>query len=130
MRIFIADDNAEFAEFCAEVARKDGWSPVLCRDGRELIQAMKREGGPALILCDLDMPHLDGTEVARELPDLNGAMRIRFMTGGSDVNALAARLIAEARDLSAGRLMLKPISVAELRKVLHFERDALNQLRS
>ena len=92
---------------------------------------MRYEGGPGLVLCDLNMPNLDGTEVAQEMsPELHSAMRIRFITGGDYVNALAARLIADARDLSAGRFLLKPISVAELREVLQFERDALNKLIS
>lgn len=36
-RLLIADDNAEFAAFCAKVARGDGWSVTICNNGAELL---------------------------------------------------------------------------------------------
>ncbi|GAA4217139.1 CheY-like chemotaxis protein [Sagittula marina] len=129
-KIFIADDNQEFANFCAEVARKEGWIPTVCCDGLELLRSLEGEEDPVLIICDLNMPHLDGIAVAQALPEKTSARRIRFITGGAEANALAARLIADARDLAVGRFLLKPISVAHLREILEFERAALSKLTS
>ena len=57
MQVYIADDNSEFVEFCVKVAKQEGWTPVLCEDGVELLRDLRLGDEPALVLCDLNMPN-------------------------------------------------------------------------
>lgn len=118
MRLYVADDNREFAEFCAEVAQKEGWHVTICENGSDLLEALNQERTPALVLIDINMPVLDGIEVIEELGAVNRDLKLRFITGGPQSSALAARMIADARGLKVGRFLTKPISLAQLREVL------------
>tara|TARA_R110001583_G_scaffold182521_1_gene340562 strand:+ start:46414 stop:46818 length:405 start_codon:yes stop_codon:yes gene_type:complete len=130
MRLYIADDNVEFAEFCAEVATAEGWHVETSHNGSGLLTILKTETNPApaLILCDINMPDVDGIEVIRTLSDPNKLFRIRFITGGQMTDALAARMIGEARDLNVGRFLIKPISLAALQAVLSEEAQTLSEM--
>ena len=130
MQVYVADDNSEFVEFCVKVARQEGWTPVVCRDGVELLRDLKRGNEPALVLCDLNMPNLNGIEVAYELPEIQRKLRIRFVTGGLESLANAARMLCESRGLSVGDDLIKPISLSSLREVFQFEREAIGNLDS
>lgn len=117
-RLFIADDNAEFAEFCAKVARGEGWTVTLCADGLELLEAIGSEDAAALLLCDLNMPRLDGIEVIRGLHAARRRLLVRFMTGGAPVNAVTANLLAREHGLVVREHIRKPISLSDIRAIL------------
>jgi len=125
MRLYIADDNLDFAAYCAEVAEQVGWTVTLCADGRELVDAFKLEDTPALLLVDIQMPGMDGIQVIEELKTATRPFRMRFITGGPASSALAARMIADARDLDTGRYLTKPISMSDLRKVFVEEAELI-----
>ncbi len=118
MRLYVADDNREFAEFCAEIAQKEGWRVTICENGSDLLEALKQERTPAFVLIDIHMPVLDGIEVIEELGAVNRDLKLRFITGGPQSSALAARMIADARGFEVGRFLTKPISLAQFREVL------------
>lgn len=124
MQVYIADDNVEFANLCAKVAVQEGWSATVCANGRELITVLHQGEGPALLIVDIQMPELDGIEVIDELLGVDRKLRVRFITGGPDSSALAARMIAEARDIEVGRFLTKPIRMQDLREMLAFEAAA------
>lgn len=130
MQVYIADDNSEFVEFCVKVAKQEGWTPVLCEDGVELLRDLRLGDEPALVLCDLNMPNLNGIEVAYELPEIKRKLRIRFVTGGLESLANAARMLCDARGLSVGDDLIKPISIATLREVFQSEKEAIGNLDS
>jgi CheY-like chemotaxis protein len=125
MRAYIADDNLEFSNFLRRVAEMEGWTTTTCSNGRELATVVAAEGGPALLFIDIHMPELDGIEVIEELKVVKRRLRMRFMTGGDISSALAARMIASARGLEAGRLMMKPIAIEELKEILRAEAELL-----
>jgi len=126
LRFYIADDTRGFAEFCADVAGRDGWQVTICGDGKELASQLKLEDVPALVFVDIQMPILDGIEVIEELKSIDRKLRVRFVTGGPLSSALAARMIADARGLDTGRFLTKPISLATLRGVLAEEAQCLD----
>ncbi|WP_165354740.1 response regulator [Tropicimonas sp. IMCC6043] len=117
-QVYIADDNHEFATFVAVVSRQAGWDAVTCENGRQLLDTLREERGPALVLLDINMPVLDGIEAIEEIVDLDRRLLVRFMTGGADAPIIAARMIASARDLTVGRNIFKPVSKARLEEIL------------
>lgn len=128
MKLYIADDNVEFANYCAKVARLEGWQVQIFQNGSELLAVLRNTTEPALILCDMKMPEMDGIDVIKELSDPGKMLRIRFVTGGPMVEALSAQMIGKARDLDIGRFLLKPISLADLKAVLLTEAQSLRQM--
>lgn len=125
-QVYIADDNLEFVEFLALVARRAGWSTVTCENGRRLIEALRMDLGPALVLVDINMPELDGIEAIEEIVDLDRRLLVRFMTGGAEASIIAAKMIASARDLTVGRNIFKPVSKAQLETILAEAADFLS----
>lgn len=125
MRLYIADDNIEFANFCAKIARSEGWTVTQCQDGAELLEQLGLEQGVALVLCDVSMPETDGIQVVQKLRDLDQPIMVRLMTGGLPVNALAAQLIGEPHGLIIGRTLYKPISIDELRASLAADNETI-----
>ena len=125
MRLYLADDNEEFSQVVSRVAKSEGWEVTTCPNGAMLAAAVASEDGPALLIVDINMPQVDGIETIEELKLINRRFRIRFITGGSDSYALAARMIAEARGLESGRFITKPVGIDQLKAILREEAQHL-----
>ncbi|MCT4556521.1 MAG: response regulator [Pelagimonas sp.] len=125
-QIYIADDNLDFAGILAFIAKSEGWSVELCGNGRELFQKVSEAQGPAVAIIDINMPEMDGIEVIEKLIDVDRFLRIRFITGGETPPILAASMIANARNLSVGRNLYKPIPKADFVDVLREEEKNLS----
>ncbi|MDE2491095.1 MAG: response regulator [Elusimicrobia bacterium] len=67
-KILIADDDADNREIMRMALERAGYEIVLARDGREALEAARREK-PALVLMDLSMPVLSGWEAVRRMKD-------------------------------------------------------------
>jgi CheY-like chemotaxis protein len=65
-RILVIEDNNENLELMTYLLQAFGHPTLTARDGVEGLDVARREV-PDLILCDLQMPRLDGFGVAREL---------------------------------------------------------------
>jgi two-component system cell cycle response regulator len=94
-RILIIEDNPANLEMMRFLLQALGYSPITAGDGPEGMETAQREN-PDLIVCDIQMPGLDGYEVARRLksdPVLRAvplvAVTAYAMVGDRDV-ALAA----------------------------------------
>jgi CheY-like chemotaxis protein len=124
-KLYIADDNSEFADYLTTVAIRLGWTVEVCKNGNELLDLLLGEGGPAVVLVDINMPEKDGIEVIEGLAEIARPLRFRFMTGGADAPMLAAKLMARARNLSVGRNLYKPIPMETLKRVLSEEWEEL-----
>ncbi|OYU37450.1 MAG: hypothetical protein CFE33_20765 [Pseudorhodobacter sp. PARRP1] len=129
--LLIADDNEQFSAMVANVASRRGW---VCRkycNGNELLEALNDTEGPALLLLDILMPDLDGIETIGRLKNsaARDKLRVRFVTGGVQTNAVAAKMIASALHLEVGATIYKPVSIAELDFVLADESGIMDQRR-
>jgi CheY-like chemotaxis protein len=124
--VHIADDNVAFARTLERMMWREGVEPAgIAHSGRELIATLAPTGRPAILYIDMDMPEMDGLDVLHALLDLPRPMRLRFMTGASYTEALAANMTANARGLSVGRILYKPLSRARLREALEADFLAL-----
>jgi two-component system cell cycle response regulator len=65
-RILIIEDNPENLELMTYLLRAFGHVPLTAQDGGEGLAAARREK-PDLIVCDIQLPGLDGHAVAREV---------------------------------------------------------------
>lgn len=78
MLLYVADDYIEFAMYCAQVARREGWTVEVAQNDSDLLDKLRQGKEPALILCDIQMPKMDGIEVEQKLPKINRKLRVRF----------------------------------------------------
>lgn len=88
--IVIADDDLEVCEALAATFESRGYTVRICNDGLAAV-ALCKELRPGVALIDLEMPGIDGYEVARRLradPELADT-RLVAVTGRSDEQASA-----------------------------------------
>ena len=65
-RVLIIEDNKANLELVEYLLKASGYTTLTARDGEEGVAAARKEH-PDLIICDLQMPIMDGYEVLREL---------------------------------------------------------------
>jgi CheY-like chemotaxis protein len=82
LRILVADDNEALRENLVECLEEEGHVVAQARDGRDALGQLARSGRPDVLVLDLVMPGLSGTEVAaavRRDPTLRD-LRLVLMT--------------------------------------------------
>ena len=65
-RILIIEDNTANLELAEYLLKASGYATLAARDGDEGVRSARKER-PDLIVCDLQMPVMDGYEVVRQL---------------------------------------------------------------
>mgnify|MGYP002226624004 CR=1 FL=1 len=110
--IFIVDDDQAIGEMLSLVLENEGFQTVTCLDGLRAVE-MFPIVKPDLILLDVMLPGLDGTEVARRIRATSN-VPIIMLTAKSDTLDVVAGLEAGADDY-----VPKPFKVAELLARIH-----------
>ncbi len=114
LRILVIDDEAVVLRVIARVLG-DEHDLVTTTDPRQALERLAQGEDFDLILCDLTMPHVSGTEFVERLrlqaPDL--ARRVVFMTGGAFTDQ--ARAFIES---NPNRHVSKPFDAAQLRALV------------
>jgi signal transduction histidine kinase/CheY-like chemotaxis protein len=115
-RILVADDNADVAESLRRMLVLQGHQVEVVHDGLQAEQSA-RQMAPDVVLLDINLPSVDGLEVARRLRETYGTGLRRpvlvAMTGlGRDED--------RARSAAAGfdHHLVKPIDLTSLYRVL------------
>jgi CheY-like chemotaxis protein len=65
-KILVADDNGDAAEVAAELLRLRGYEVFIALDGSEALAFAYRQR-PDMMILDINMPRMDGYEVASAL---------------------------------------------------------------
>ena len=67
MKILIVDDDQEIAELLEIYVKNEGYEPVVASDGREALSKIRTNPDIGLIILDIMMPEMSGTEVLKEV---------------------------------------------------------------
>ncbi|WP_217629756.1 PP2C family protein-serine/threonine phosphatase [Paracoccus chinensis] len=104
----IADDDATQRTLAAAVVRRLGCRPLVADNGLSALQLI-RESGASILVCDLEMPGMDGHELTREVRrmDLGRYIHIIMLTGHDQVEERHRALEAGVDDF-----MTKPLDTA------------------
>ena len=120
-RILIVEDEAALSEPLAYLLTREGYETTVADDGLAALTEFDRAGAD-LVLLDLMLPGLPGTEVCRELRQRSAVPIIMLTAKDSEVD------IVGGLELGADDYVTKPYSTRELlariRAVLRRQTDA------
>ncbi len=109
-RILLIDDEDALRRLLAEVVVEAGYDVVEARNGDEGIAEVRRQR-PDLVVCDVNMPGLDGHDVLKVVradPSV-ASVPFLFLSGLGERDAVRAGMILGADDY-----LTKPVSSQEL----------------
>ncbi|MBL8055251.1 MAG: response regulator [Anaerolineales bacterium] len=104
--ILIADDDASVRRLIELVLRREGYRLSLVANGLSALERLQAES-PDLVICDLNMPDLDGFELIATLKATPGLARIPVIVVTA---AGQPGQEAEALRLGAAACVLKPFA--------------------
>ena len=106
-RILVVEDESSFSEALSYVLTKEGYQVSVADTGDGAIKAFDKEGAD-LVLLDLMLPGLSGTEVCRQLRTRSQVPIIMLTAKDSEVDKVVGL------ELGADDYVTKPYSKAEL----------------
>ncbi len=107
-KILIVEDELKIARFLELELVHEGYSVSLAEDGRKGLDKA-RSGGYDLIVLDIMLPYLSGSEICRRLRMEDNNTPIIMLTAKSDVSDKVTGL-----DIGADDYMTKPFHIEEL----------------
>ncbi len=113
-RIVIIDDEKTVAEMVSAFCKSFGFETRLLRGSRKLIQKIENYG-PDLILLDLMMPEILGSELLKILKSTESTKNIPVIIISSFADS---ELAQESLPLTVGKLS-KPVHLKTLRETLN-----------
>jgi len=111
MRIFVVDDDRDFAESMGDLIELEGHQPILAYNGIEALEIFK-QNNIDLILIDYMMLGLNGIETLSEIRKLNSAVPVVMITAFSN-----SKLVEEATCHGAIDVLDKPFNINKLTKI-------------
>ncbi|MBN9409481.1 MAG: response regulator [Burkholderiales bacterium] len=110
--IVVVDDDAEAAQTLAELLQTDGYAVRSASSGAEALQLIM-ERRPLGVLLDVDMPAINGYQLARRLREhFAGDLVLIAFTGLGDEAALVQQTLPLVDDF-----LRKPVDPKQLRKI-------------
>ncbi|GLI28119.1 sensory transduction protein regX3 [Agromyces rhizosphaerae] len=106
-RILLVEDEVALSEPLSYLLEREGYEVEVAGDGADAVTAFDRAGAD-LVLLDLMLPGLPGTEVCRELRARSGVPIIMLTAKDSEVD------IVVGLELGADDYVTKPYSTREL----------------
>jgi len=106
-KILVVEDESSFSEALSYVLTKEGYQVTVADTGDGAIKAFDKEGAD-LVLLDLMLPGLSGTEVCRQLRTRSQVPIIMLTAKDSEVDKVVGL------ELGADDYVTKPYSKAEL----------------
>jgi len=105
--ILIVEDETKIAHLLRDYLERAGYKAICLERGDEVIACVKKEM-PALILLDIMLPGMDGTEVCREIRRLSNVPIIMLTARVEEVDRIIGL------ELGADDYICKPFSAREV----------------
>ena len=112
-RIFVVDDDPKIGELFATVLGRDGYDTQGFTRAAEALDAIDGGTRPDLVLTDLMMPDVSGTQLIEELQSREVTVPVIVMTAHSSVQSAV-----DAMRLGAFHYLQKPVNLEEMRTLL------------
>jgi len=93
--VLVAEDEDLVRDLVCEILRRSGYAVLEARDGHEALAVAERHRGPIhLLLTDVVMPRMSGSDLARRLASRRPEMRVLYMSGYTDDETLRRGVLA------------------------------------
>jgi len=115
-RILVIDDESVVRRQVRRILEVHGYGVLEAADGASALSLMQRDP-PVLVLCDVTMPGMDGTEVVREIRARGSRVPIVLFSGYADF-PLEQRLEPDAYEAFVAKPFTIEGLMATIRKVL------------
>lgn len=112
--ILLAEDDETLRPMMCSFLESGGYRVRACRDGRQAVQAFKDDPSIRLLISDMQMPFVNGADLALALTSHCPALPVILMSG--------AGLTHEVRELILERnwiFLQKPFTVQRMLAVVH-----------
>ncbi len=106
-RVLVVEDEASYSEALSYVLRKEGFEVAIAETGPDALSEFER-GGADIILLDLMLPGLSGTEVCRQVRQTSNVPIIMVSAKDTEVDKVVGL------ELGADDYVTKPYSPREL----------------
>ncbi|MBL8496724.1 EAL domain-containing protein [Nitrosomonas sp. JL21] len=120
IRVLILDDDKFMLEFVSHLFRELGVSEVLvAEDGRAGLYVLSAQIDPIdLLLCDVEMPGMDGIEFLRNIADQKYTGKIVLFSGVDADLLKSIERLAIVRGLEVIGILSKPVTIESLAALL------------
>ncbi len=115
-KLYILDDDAQYAGLLVEVAAKSGWSVTAEQNAATFLSLDLTEN--FILVLDLHMPDIDGIEVIRALADKKANFLLILISGFDERVLHSAQQLAEAHKIRVLASMVKPINIQRFTDIL------------
>lgn len=106
-QILIVDDNEGITEVLATYVAKEGYAPVVAKNGLEAWELFQRIE-PCIVLLDIMMPGMDGYKVCEKIREASQVPIILITAKGEDYERVMGL------DIGADDYIVKPFSPSEV----------------
>ncbi len=113
-KIMIVDDNDDIITTYRVVLERMGYGVVAAHDGRECLEEIE-EIKPDLVLLDVLLPGLSGTDVCRSIKENAQTRHIPVVAITASMSGQTRNRMAE---VGADDFLLKPLDVSDLNRVV------------
>jgi signal transduction histidine kinase/ActR/RegA family two-component response regulator len=95
--ILVVEDEDEVRSLASEFLRSAGYSVLTAKDGVEALEISERLGGAIqLLLTDVVMPKMRGTELAQKLKARIAGLRVVYMSGYLEQDTCSGEILEKA----------------------------------
>ncbi len=110
-KILIVDDDADFREELRDFL--EGYDAVEASSGLEALKLLERANDIGLVILDVMMPGLTGTEILGRIKKIDPGLKIIILTGHSSKDVAIEALKGHADDY-----IEKPIDINKIKEVI------------
>lgn len=113
IRILVVDDDEDVCDYLVMVLEKEGYQATAITDPRDTVAAM-RSDDYHLVILDLMMPGMEGTDVLQEIRRIDDDVAVIIFTGYPSMDTAIRSLQHQASDY-----LKKPFRVDEFKEAVH-----------
>ena len=119
-RVLVVEDEDSFSDAISYLLRKEGFEVAVCSTGPDALETFDRTGAD-LVLLDLMLPGLPGSEVCRSLREKSSVPVIMLTAKDSEIDKVVGL------ELGADDYVTKPFSSRELVARMRADQDAAHR---
>ncbi|MCK4910567.1 MAG: response regulator [Thermodesulfovibrionales bacterium] len=110
-KVLVVDDSKSIVTMIQYSLEKDSYEVLLAGNGEEGLKMLEETGGVNLIICDLNMPVMDGMTMLKEVKSSSRHSSVPFIILTTEAKG---EVREEARQAGARAFIIKPFTEEQL----------------